>query len=292
MYKILLLLMLAWLPGPAIADGQPVTMWLAEGAANRVYILGSVHLLRAEDHPLPAALEAAYDDAEAIIMELDMDDLDATYVQMTTNRLGIIQDERTLKDFMGAALYGQAAREAVALDIPFEMLAKTEPWFAAITIEQLAMMRLGFNPMYGIEMHMTSKAAQDGKPIEGLETIDEQLAFLDGLSIGAQNDLLMQTLAEGKNIASVMDDMIRAWRIGDIAFLEDNMLDDMAKYPELFKTIVTDRNQRWVDTIAGLLDDDDDYLIIVGALHLIGDVGVPALLSRRGVRIRQVNEPL
>lgn len=292
MYKCIALLLLAWLPGLAIADGQPVTMWLAEGANNRVYILGSVHLLRAEDHPLPAALEAAYDDAEAIIMELDMDDLDATHVQTTANRLGIIQDERTLKDFMGAAQYDQAAQDAKALDIPFDMLAKTEPWFAAITIEQLVMMRLGFNPMYGIEMHMTMKATQDGKSIEGLETIDEQLAFLDELSLDAQQDLLMQTLTEGKNIASVMDDMIRAWRAGDIAYLEDNMLDDMAKYPELFKTIVTDRNQRWIRAIEDLLDDDDDYLIVVGALHLVGDVGVPALLSRRGVKIRQVNEPL
>lgn len=288
MLRYLLLVVLATLPGFAAADSQPVTMWLAEGANNRVYLLGSVHLLRQQDHPLPAAMEAAYDDAEALLMELDMDDLDATRIQALTNQLGVIQDERTLRDFMAADDYEQAARAAAALDIPFEMLQKTEPWFAAITIEQLVLMRLGFNPLYGIEMHMTMKATQDGKPIEGLETIDEQLSFLDNLSADAQIDLLLQTLDEGGNIASMMDDMIRAWRDGDVKYLEDNMLDDMSQYPELFEVIVSRRNQRWVQSIEALLDDDDDYLVVVGALHLIGDVGVPTLLARRGVKIRQV----
>lgn len=286
----LIAVLLAWLPGLATADGHPVTMWLAEGAGNRVYILGSVHLLRNTDHPLPAVMETAYADAEALIMELDMDDLDAAELQASTKRLGAIQDERTLRDYLGEARYRDAAAAASAMDIPFEMLDKAEPWFAAITVEQLALMRIGFNPLYGVELHMTMKATQDGKEVTGFETIEEQLAMLDGLSIEAQNDLLLQTLAEGGNIEAFMDDMIRAWRIGDVDYLEANMLDDMAQYPELFNTIVVNRNRRWAAEIEALLDDDDDYLIVVGALHLVGDVGVPALLEKRGIRIGQLHE--
>ena len=50
-------------------------------------------------------------------------------------------------------------------------------------------------------------------------------------------------------------------------------------------------NNRWVEQIDELLDDNDDYLIIVGALHLIGDAGVPAQLSRAGYPVRQLSEP-
>ena len=290
MHRRAWLVLLAWLPVPVLADGHPVTMWLAEGASNRVYILGSVHLLRRQDHPLPAVMEAAYDEAEALVMELDMDDLDAAKLQASTNRLGVIQDERTLKDFLGEARYRAAAEAAHALDIPFEMLDKAEPWFAAITVEQLALMRIGFNPLYGIELHMTMKATQDGKEVTGLETIEEQLGMLDGLSIEAQNELLLQTLAESGNLETFMNDMIRAWRTGDVEYLETNMLDDLADYPELFDTIVVDRNRRWVSDIEALLDDDDDYLVVVGALHLVGEVGVPALLRERGVQIGQLRE--
>ena len=291
MRSLLTTALLLWLPAASHAGGHPVTMWLVEGESNRIYILGSVHLLRREDHPLPAALDQAYDDAEALIMELDMDDLDPALIQTSTNRLGMIQDERTLRDYMGDSLYQQAASAASELDIPFDMLSKTEPWYAAITIEQLVLLRIGFNPLYGVEMHLTMKAAQDGKSIAGLESIDEQLAFLDDLSVDAQNDLLMQTLAEGNDIAGLMDDMIRAWREGDVAYMEENMLQDMAQYPELYKAIVVDRNTHWVSEIEELLDDADDYLIVVGALHLIGKDGVPALLSKRGVRIGQMHEP-
>jgi uncharacterized protein YbaP (TraB family) len=213
-------------------------------------------------------------------------------VQAVTNQLGMLADDRTLKDLMGETLYDEAAAMAASVDIPFDMLDKTEPWFAAITIEQMALMRIGFNPLYGIEMHMAMKASQDGKPISGLETVEQQLAFLDGLSPDAQNELLMQTLSESGNIESIMDELIRAWREGDVEYLEETMLSDMQDYAEIYEAIVVRRNQDWVDSIAELLDDEDDYLVIVGALHLVGEDGVPALLSARGIRARQMNESL
>lgn len=277
---------------PAAAGAHPLTMWQVEGVKNRVYLLGSVHLLRERDHPLPEAIDAAYADAESLVMELDMDDLDAGLVQTFTNRMGLIQDERTLADLMGETRYAEAAAAAEALDIPIEMLSKAEPWYAAITVEQLVLMRIGFNPLYGVELHMTRLAQRDGKPIEGLETIEEQLGFLDSLSPEAQNDLLIQTLEEGGEISVLMDDMITAWRTGDIEYLEDTILAEMAQYPEVYDAIVVQRNRRWVDAIAGLLDDDDDYLVIVGALHLIGEDGLPAMLEERGITTGQMHEPL
>ncbi len=265
-------------------------MWLAEGDSNRIYLLGSLHLLRAIDHPLPAVMEAAYDDAEKLIMELDMDDLEPAVLAATTRELGVIQDGRTLRDFMGQRLYDEASEAARAIDIPFDMLDKTEPWYAAITVEQLALLRIGFNPLYGVEMHMTAKATRDGKVIDGLETVEEQLAFLDGLSLEAQNDLLMQTLADGKNVEALIDDLIFAWRNGDIDYMEDTMLEDVMQNRELYESIVVNRNRRWADTIEDLLDDADDYLVVVGALHLVGTHGIPALLNERGVRTGQLHE--
>ncbi len=278
------------LTGPVHADGHPVSMWLIEGDVNRVYLLGSVHLLRREDHPLPQVMESAYQDADALIMELDMDDLDPAALQAATNRLGLLEAGVTLEDVIGEELYAEALAAAEEIRIPLDMMSQSEPWLAAITIEQLILMRMGFNPFYGVEIHMTGKATADGKPITGLETAEEQLGFFDNMSIEAQTDLLMQTLTESRDADQMMGDMIDAWRHGDIEFMQSNMLADMAQYPELYDTIVADRNRRWVDEIVQLLDDSEDYLIIVGALHLVGDDGVPSLLSQRGIEIGQMNE--
>jgi uncharacterized protein YbaP (TraB family) len=275
----------------AHGDGHPVSMWLVTGDNNRVYLLGSVHLLREDDHPLPGIFGSAYDDAEALYMEIDMDDVDPLAMQATINRLGLIGDDESLRDLLGEELYAQALVAAEAMDIPLDMLDRAEPWFAALTVEQLVLSRIGFNPAHGIEMHMLTRAGRDGKPVHGFETVEEQLGLLDGLSLDAQRDLLMQTLDEGANIREIMDQLIEAWRTGVTRFLEDQLLAEIVRYPELYKAIVADRNRNWVNTIDKLLGDDQDYLIIVGALHLVGEDGVPALLAERGFGISQMHEP-
>jgi uncharacterized protein YbaP (TraB family) len=190
------------LPVAALADsaGHPVTLWMAEGTSNHVYLLGSVHLLREQDHPLPRVIDEAYNEAETLYMELDMDDLDPLLMQATINRLGMLEEGTSLRDVMGEELYEEAMAVAVELEIPLEMLERTEPWFAAITVEQLALARIGFNPSYGVEMYLLKKASRDGKTILGFETVEQQLAYLDGLSLDAQLALLMQTLTESAAI--------------------------------------------------------------------------------------------
>ena len=293
MIKFLVSILLAFCSCATVAAdlGHPVTLWMAEGLSNRVYLLGSIHMLRKQDHPLPSVIDAAYEDAETLFMELDMDDLDPVAAQATINRLGVIDDDRTLRDLLGEEVYAKAAEAAKAIDIPLDMLAKSEPWLAAITIEQLALARVGFTPLYGIEMYMSNKAAQDGKTIHGFESVDEQLRFLDGLSIDAQRTLLMQVLVTGSTIESSMDDIISAWRYGDVRYLQDTLLAEIAADPDLYQTLIANRNRRWADRIDALLSDRDDYLIIVGALHLVGDDGVPELLSKRGIRVSQMREP-
>ncbi len=275
----------------ADAAGHPVTLWRAEGRSNVVYLLGSIHLLRPEDLPLPSIIDTAYDEAEVLIMELDMDDMDPAAAQQVFSEHGVLRDGTTLRDLMGEEMYASAETAAEAIDIPIEMLSQSEPWLAAITVEMMALYRIGFSPMLGIEMQMTSKAVSDGKPIEGLEDVHEQMQFLDGLSLEAQRDMLLSTLEEGASIGETIDEMIRAWRYGDIDTLESGLLETFAEHEELKDSLVTQRNRRWVGQIDALLDDDDDYLVIVGAMHLVGADGVPNLLAEQGVDIRQLSEP-
>jgi len=284
-------LVLLTLPVHAKELGHPVTMWKVAGASNSVYLLGSIHLLRSQDYPLPTVLDAVYDDAEVLIMEVDMDDMDPFAAQAAFTKYGVLQDHTTLRDLMGPDLYPQAVAAADVIDIPLDMLNKTEPWYAAMTIEIMMLSRIGFNPTLGVEMHMMSKATRDGKTIEGFETVEEQIQFLDGMSLHAQREMLLSTLVESAKLSEMMDDLIDAWRHGDVASLETGMLDELAKHEELNKILVTDRNSRWVGKIEDLLDDDDDYLIIVGALHLIGPNGVPRQLESIGYDVHQLSEP-
>ncbi len=270
--------------------GHPVTLWRIDGATNSIYLLGSVHLLREQDHPLPAVIDAAYDVADVIVMELDMDDLDPAYTQAAFSSAGVLTDGTTLRDLMGDAAYAEAEDAATIVDIPLEMLAQSEPWLAAMTVELMMLYRIGFNPTLGVEMTMMARAAGDNKPIEGLETVDEQLAFLDGLPLEAQREMLLQTLDQSATLADSIDALIDAWHRGDTAALERDMLGTIGEQAELNEALIASRNRRWADTIATWVDDDRDYLVVVGALHLVGEDGVPALLAARGIGIHQLSE--
>jgi uncharacterized protein YbaP (TraB family) len=160
-----------------------------------------------------------------------------------------------------------------------------------MTIELMMLSRVGFNPALGIEMYMLTKATRDGKTVDRLETVEEQIQFLDSMSLPAQREMLISTLNDSARLAGMMDELIDAWRHGDIVTLESDMLEDMQKHVELNKALVTDRNGRWVAQIENLLKDDKDYLIIVGALHLVGQDGVPKQLLRNGHEVRQLSEP-
>ena len=278
---------------PALAgdDGHPLSLWRVDGARNSVFLLGSIHMLREKDYPIPSAIYEAYREAETLIMEIDMDDIDPVMEQAIASELGLIHDGRSLRDLMGPALYAEAETLAEALQIPLQLLEKTEPWYAAINVEMMMLMRIGFNPIHGIEFHLSELAQRDNKEIIGLETTRQQLGFLDNLSVESQRDMLIQTMSDSRNIAEIMDEMVTAWRYGDIDFLEENLLAEMQEYDELHEVIVVRRNRSWTETIQELLREDDDYLIVVGALHLVGKEGVPYLLSQRGHNVTQLHQP-
>jgi len=270
--------------------GHPLTLWRVDGAENSVYLLGSIHLLRAEDHPLPRAIDAAYADAEVLVMELDMDDLDPARTQAAFNSAGVMSDGTTLRELMGEEYYRAAEEAAAVIDVPLDMLASSEPWLAAMTVELMMLYRMGFDPMLGVEMTMTNRATADGKPIEGLETVEQQLGFLDGLPLEAQREMLLQTLLQGAEMNGSVDALIDAWRRGDTATLETELLQSIEEQADLHEALIVDRNRRWAETIATWLDDELDYLVVVGALHLVGDDGVPSLLGQAGYGIQQLKE--
>jgi len=289
--RIWLTLLLAGCPALAAENGHPVSMWQIEGASNRIYLLGSIHMLREQDHPIPSVIYAAYREAEALIMELDMDDIDPVAEQALATELGLIQDGRALRDLMGPELYTEAESLAAELQIPLRLLEQAEPWYAAVNVEIMMLMRIGFNPMHGIEFHLSELARRDHKEIFGLETTRQQLEFLDNLSLDSQRDMLIQTLSDSKGLAALMDEMIDAWRYGDIDFLEKHLLAEMQQFAELHEAIVVNRNRNWAERIQELLDEEDDYLIVVGALHLVGEEGLPNLLSQRGINVVQLHQP-
>jgi hypothetical protein len=85
-----------------------------------------------------------------------------------------------------------------------------------------------------------------------------------------------------------MNQMVEAWRSGKLDELATTLMEDFAEFPELYATLVVDRNMRWIETLESLLAKPGRHLVIVGALHLVGEHNVVDLLAADGFVIEPI----
>ena len=276
----------AWLIFTSPVAALP--LWEIQGTSNQIRLLGSIHFLRPQDFPLPEAITNALMDADVVIMELDLTALNPITVQTVMLDKAIDPNGRGLEDFLDSRSYRKAQRLAAAVDIDLSTMRQYEPWYAALQITQLRLMQLGFDGSFGVETQILMQAIQHGKDLGGLETLEAQLDSMDSLPMDAQQEFLMVTLEEAAAAGEMLDEIIDAWKSGDTAELEDNLLRDLSANSQLYDQLIVQRNRNWTKSIVSFTEDSRNYLIVVGALHLVGDDSVLKMLNDAGFSTRQI----
>jgi uncharacterized protein YbaP (TraB family) len=274
-------LLLAFGAQAAHARGE-ASVWSMKGTSNTVYLAGSVHALPKGHSELPEQLERAYKAADVIVLEVDLDDmnpLDAVKF-ITTN--GTLPADQSLKDVVGPKPYERIASLAASLEVPEVVIAKLEPWAAALILTQFALNKTGFDANLGIDMQITERARADGKPVEGLETVIDQLSVFDNRTFEEQTRFLLDSADDAPQLNQDLQKLITAWRAGNLRALEKEFLKEREKSPELYDALLGARNRQWLPKIEALLNEDRDYLVLVGALHFVGREGLLALLRSDG----------
>ena len=266
-----------------------IPLWEIEGTDNRILLLGSIHFLRAGDSPLPRAIYDAYRKADIIVMELAMDSIDPAEIRHVHQELAIDPHGRNLSEIIGAGSYHKARSLALAIDIDLDLMLPYEPWFAALQITQLQLLKLGFDGNFGIEKTIARMAHEDRKPLLGLEALDEQLHAIDTLPDKAQKFFLLQTLEDAQSANDDLDTIVKAWKQGNLRELDQLLLEGMHGQPEVYDQLLVQRNRRWSGAIIDMMNDSQDYLIIVGALHLIGEDSVQNILKEQGIRTQRLH---
>ena len=263
-------------------------VWALRGTHNTVYLAGSVHLLRANDAKLPSAFDKAYADSAALVMEIDMDDMNPLEAQGWMLEHGMYLEEGSLSQTIGKARFQKVEQQSNRLGVPVEAIERLEPWMAAMTLAQLQYMTLGFDPEQGVEKQLERRARADRKEITGFETLPEQLGLLDGLAQADQIKFLDMTLEEMHEMEGDTEELLAAWRAGKAQKLADLLGEEYRVAPALYRTLVMDRNRRWMPELEKLLRADKNYLVVVGALHLVGDGGLLQLAKSRGFSAKQL----
>jgi uncharacterized protein len=274
-------LLLASLGSVAHADGA-AAVWSMQGAHNTVYLAGSVHALPKEHAEFSPQLELAYRSSDAIVMEVDLDDMNPVEAVDFVTTHGTLPADQTLADVVGTAKYAEIVKVAASLDLPEMAISRLEPWAAAMVLTQFALTRSGFDPQLGIDMQITARARVDHKPIDGLETVVEQLSIFDSRSMTEQGKFLVDAAHDVPKMHADLERLVAAWRSGDMRGLEREFTKERAEAPALYDELLGARNRRWLPRIEALLEADHNYLVVVGTLHFVGSDGLLELLTRAG----------
>jgi len=285
--RALLLAFLLLAAATSRADGALHSLWELHGRHNTVYLLGSIHVLRPRDYPLAKPVLDAYADANAVVMEINLGELDLDGLQQEMLASALLPDGKTLTQVMGSARYAHAASLAHELGFDLAAFDQFAPWFVAEAISQLQLAQLGFQAESGVEMFFLDKARADGKAVAGLETAHDQIALFEAMSLESQAEYLLSNLEEAHELPREIDEMVHAWAGGDTAWFRAHLQQELGRDPKLYQSVLGARNRKWLPKIEALLNDDKNYLIIVGTGHLVGEDNVIELLKRDGIAAKQ-----
>lgn len=268
-------------------DGT-TSLWKVESGKNTVYLLGSIHLLKQENYPLNEKMERAFEDAETVVFEMNLDSAQTPQAQQLLMGKAMYPDGMNLKFSVGDSLYEILAEKTGEQDVNLAAMSRFKPWFIAVTVAGMKLQSLGFDPQFGIDRYFFGKARKQGKDVAAFETLEYQISLFNTLSGENQGLLLLQTLEDLDIIEEELNHIITAWENGDLAEIEQTLLKSFEDYSYLEDALLVQRNKNWLTQIERFLRGDRDYLVVVGAAHMAGNNGLIQLLQDRGHNVQQL----
>ena len=271
-------------------------VWRVTNAEAPFYLVGSVHALSRKDYPLPVPYEIALKDARRLLFEFNP-----------------TQHAKFEKKFEAAAKYppGQDIRSKIHPDLlawlrenittanaaphrgkqsrtgSFDSGLGYKPWWIAQHLVGPVTYSHG-SAAHGLDDYFVAYAKRAGKEIAGLESVDEHVAVLGGLSDRDGEIILRNALTPHKKSAAEFKRMLKAWRKGDTPALWAGDAQFRKEASWIAARFVDERNVKWIPRIETELKSGKPTAIVAGALHFSGPNSVITLLEKRGYKIEQL----
>ena len=269
------------------------------GDGATLLLMGTIHLGPEEGWNFSPSVTRGLARADRFVMETDLRQATEEAVSNLVANLVIMEHPNTLFDVISpetAKLLEEKDGELALHGMPRRARRIMKPWFIAIGLVESISSESGFNTASAAETALME--ALGDRPLLGLETFEEQMRMLDGLSPEIQDLMLRDTLLRLDQAVEETQALVLAWRTGDLVGLEASAREGTDALPELeafYEILLDQRNRRWLPTLQTFLDDPrhagETVFVGVGALHLVGPNGLVSLLRRAGYQVELVDQP-
>ncbi|NIR29436.1 MAG: TraB/GumN family protein [Gammaproteobacteria bacterium] len=260
--------------------------WKVGAGSGTAWLLGSIHFGTEDMYPLPADVERAFENADALVVEANILDAETGQAVEAVATDGMYTGDDTLKGNLAPETWRRVEEAVARYGFPVEVFQKQKPWLVAVTLSTLELNRQGLTEDYGIDRHFLSRIG-DKRLIE-LESVAQQLALFQNLSDREQEEFLEATLRDLSDEGRHFREIIDAWQQGDAEVI-DNLMNDsfrsVTNDEELYARLLTDRNAAMARKIEALVEEGGRYFVVVGAAHMVGDEGIVARLERNGYEV-------
>ncbi|HEY2032822.1 MAG TPA: TraB/GumN family protein [Rhizomicrobium sp.] len=284
----------AFLAPHAFAADTPVlgkieatpALWAVHGPRGTAYLFGSIHILPPNMQWHTPKITAALKAADTFVFEIPMDDTTKTQIANFVRDNAFLPKSESLPSLLNDEARKDYRDALAASGVSPAMLVDKRPWFAALVIDVGYMNQRHLSPDAGVDRQIYAEAvARDVKNFRALETPEEQFRLLmpddRKLEVKEFDESLKEVLKDKGELGNMID----AWAHGDVKTLGHMMNAGLKADPRMEKALFEDRNAKWVDKIATMLNENHTYFITVGAGHLAGPKGVPAMLRAKGYKV-------
>lgn len=272
----------------ATFQAQAASVWKVTSGENTLYLGGTIHLLTAEDYPLPKAYEKAYQASDKVIFETNMDALTDTTFQKKMQEILSYSDGTTIDQVITPDTYNLLKTYLDTRNIPVSAIQHLKPGSLAMSLSMIELRHLGFTSE-GVDQFYSKKAGQDQKIKGWLEEPDAQIQTLNELNQQDNNLILRYVLSDIEDMPESIGRLRDSWRKGDMETLAEIEMDDLKKdYPDVYQSLLVKRNNLWVPQIERMLKDTSVEFVMVGAMHLAGPDSVLEKLKANGYQISRL----
>lgn len=258
-------------------------MWLVEDDDTRIYMLGSMHALPAGTEWNDGKVAAAVGAADELMLELapaELAEAGAVFQELAPRSAPL-----AMKDRLPPAALAAYRKLENGSDFGGDRL---DDWAVLVLMGQRVAQDAKLSPADGVEAQLTAAFSNAGKPIGGLESARTQLMLFETLDPAVQRTMLVRAAENSEHALRDVDAMAAAWSRGDADALAKVINEDVDSVPAARKAIITDRNRSWSGWVKRRMDKPGTVLMAVGAGHLVGPDGVPAMLRAEGYKVTRV----
>jgi uncharacterized protein YbaP (TraB family) len=267
-------------PAAAVERAVPA-LWKVSRGRTTIYLFGTVHALPPGIDWFEGPVKQAFDRSQQLVTEIT--ETDPVQMQRLVIAHAMLPEGQSLRGMLEPELKTSYEKELGDLGLPVQTFDGYEPWYAAIALSTLPLVRSGYGSEHGVEQALDARAKALRHPHTALETAEYQIGLFDSLPLDMQKKYFAEVVHKLPTVTEELGQIVAAWKRGDADGLA-RLMNDEEDDPTLIQLLLTNRNKAWAHWIEGRLRKPGVVFVAVGAGHLAGPGSVREQLAAKGIR--------